>query len=142
MPRLARRVLANAHPDRLAERLAEALQRREERRLLAVARGGRDVCWVDEDPEPLVTVRITTYKRAELLVDLALPSVLAQTYGRLEVLVVGDGTDAATDRAMAAVRDPRVRYVNLPRYPTSASTAHQRWATSGLRPANTALSLC
>src|SRR5581483_12327187 len=42
------------------------------------------------DPEPLVSVVIPTWDRAHLLVERALPSVWAQTYQNLEVVVVGD----------------------------------------------------
>src|SRR5208282_1479242 len=39
----------------------------DERRLLAQARGGNDVCWAERDEaEPLVTVRIATYNRGPL----------------------------------------------------------------------------
>src|ERR671915_1863409 len=45
-----------------------------------------------EDPDPLVTVCVPTYDRVRLLTERALPSVLAQTHARLEVLVVGDAS--------------------------------------------------
>lgn len=121
----------------------ERLQAREDRDLLARARDGRDVCWEEDDgdDEPLVTIRIPTFNRSESLADVSLPSALRQTYERIEVLVVGDCTDAATDRLMAGVKDPRVRYVNLPRpgrYPTDPLT---RWRVSGTQPMNAALLL-
>jgi hypothetical protein len=124
------------------ERLREWVEAREERRLLSVARAGRDVCWVDEGvAEPLVTVRIATYNRADLLMERSLPSVLAQTYPRLEVLVVGDHTDAATDRAMASVRDPRVRYVNLPARGVYPADPSLRWLVAGSAPMNAGITL-
>lgn len=133
---------ADVSVDGELERLREWVEAREERRLLALARGGRDVCWVDEGvAEPLVTVRIPTYNRADLLMERSLPSVLRQTYPRLEVLVVGDRTDEATDRAMASVRDPRVRYVNLPergRYPADPAV---RWLVAGYAPGNAGITL-
>jgi hypothetical protein len=43
------------------ERLSGVLAQHEERRLLDVARNGREVCWTDEgEVEPLVTIRIAT----------------------------------------------------------------------------------
>jgi glycosyltransferase involved in cell wall biosynthesis len=121
----------------------ERIAARYDRELLARARAGRDVCWEegDDETEPLVTIRIPTFRRAEALAERALPSALRQTYERIEVLVIGDGTDEATDRVMAGVRDPRVRYVNLPRpglYPTDPK---ERWRVSGTQPMNAALLL-
>jgi glycosyltransferase involved in cell wall biosynthesis len=143
--RFARRVRARAahvSVEGELERLKDLIESREERRLLAEARAGRDVCWTDEgEAEPLVTVRIATYNRADLLVERSLASALRQTYDRLEILVVGDHTDAATDKAMAAVKDPRVRYVNLPdrgRYPQDPAL---RWMVAGSAPMNAGLTL-
>jgi hypothetical protein len=124
------------------ERLKDRIDSREERRLLAEARAGRDVCWTDEgEAEPLVTVRIATYNRAEELVERSLASALRQTYSRLDILVVGDHTDAATDRAMAAVKDPRVRYVNLPSRGVYPSDPNLRWLVAGSVPMNAGLTL-
>lgn len=125
------------------ERWRERIEDRHRVELLARARGGRDVCWEepDDDLEPLVTVRIPTFNRSDQLAERALPSALAQDYERLDILVVGDCTDAATERFMRSVRDPRVRFVNLPRqglYPTQPS---DRWRVSGSEPMNAALML-
>lgn len=112
------------------------------RRLLAEARAGRDVCWLEgEQPEPLVTIRIATRDRPELLMERSLASALRQTYERIEVLVVGDGCDDRTARAIEQLRDPRVRYVNLPvpgRYPVEPT---RRWRVAGTKPMNAALDL-
>ncbi|MHB8219926.1 MAG: glycosyltransferase family 2 protein [Acidimicrobiales bacterium] len=114
----------------------------EERRLLAEIRGGDDVCWArDDEPEPLVTVRIATYDRGELVAERAIASALRQTYERLEVLVVGDHCDQETAAAVAGVRDPRVRFVNLAErglYPTEPSL---RWMVAGSAPMNAALAI-
>lgn len=143
--RFARRVRLRAVDvslDGELERLRDRIDAREERRLLALARGGRDVCWTDEgEAEPLVTVRIATYNRADLLVERALASALRQTYTRLDVLVVGDRTDEATDRAMASVRDPRVRYVNLPSRGIYPADPAKRWLVAGSAPMNAGLVL-
>src|SRR5437763_3537813 len=51
-----------AERDRAREKILERMQAHEERRLLAVVRAGRDVCWTEDDAtNPLVTVRIATY---------------------------------------------------------------------------------
>ena len=121
----------------------ERIEARHDRELLARARAGRDVCWEEPDgeAEPLVTIRIPTYNRADALAERALPSALRQTYERIEVLVVGDGTDAATDRLMAGLRDPRVRYVNLPRPGLYPADPARRWRVSGSQAMNAGLLL-
>ena len=83
----------------------------------------------------LVSVVIPTYNRRGLLMDRALPSVLAQTHAELDVHVVGDGTDGETCDAMGAVTDPRVRFTNLPHadYP---SDPHAHWCAMGVPPIN------
>lgn len=128
-------------PIALAERLREAMARRDDRIALRHARAGRDVCWLSDDPDPLVTIRITTYNRAQLLAERALASALRQSYERLEILVIGDGTDAETDRMMAGVTDPRVRYVNLRRVTPNVPAGHAYWATLGIRAMNAAIVL-
>ena len=126
--------------DGALERISESIQARHERRLLNEARAGRDVCWppgADAD-EPLVTIRIPTYRRADLLMERSLPSALGQSYERLDIVVVGDHTDEATDRYMATVSDPRVRYVNLPRQGSYPADPFARWRVSGTAPMNAA----
>lgn len=134
---------AMVHPLYLAQEcLREMVDGLEERRLLDQVRKGAPCCWSDSDePEPLVTVRVATFNRGPLVAERALASALRQTYGRLEVLVVGDCCDDATAEAVRSVRDPRVRFVNLAErglYPTDAT---YRWMVAGATPMNAALSL-
>jgi hypothetical protein len=79
------------------------------------------------DPDPLVSVTIATRDRPDLLVARALPSVLAQTHRRLEVLVVGDAADPAVAAAVAGVGDPRVHYANLTQRTTGHADPRQHW---------------
>ena len=62
---------------------------------------------------PDVSVVIPTCNRPQLATR-AVQSVLAQTHGALEVVVVVDGPDEATETALAAVGDPRLRVIVLP----------------------------
>jgi glycosyltransferase involved in cell wall biosynthesis len=57
---------------------------------------------------PRVSAIVTTCNRPHLVVQ-AIRSVLAQTLPDLEVVVVVDGPEAATERTLAAIEDPRVR---------------------------------
>ncbi len=66
-----------------------------------------------QQKRPLVTVTVATRDRAELLSTRSLPSILAQTYTELEVIVVGDHADDATAEAVAAIGDQRLVYRNL-----------------------------
>ena len=78
----------------------------------------------------LISTIIPTYRRADLVVNRALASVQAQGMTDWECLVVGEGTDRATERAMAQVSDPRVRFWNIPR-PQYPRSARERWKVAG-----------
>lgn len=92
--------------------------------------------------EPLVSVRIATYDRPQLLVERAIASALRQTYRNLKVVVVGDHAGPETAQAVAGVRDERVRYENLPQRPSYPSFPRFFWATAGTHAVNRALELC
>lgn len=62
------------------------------------------------DCEPLISVVIPTYNR-RTLVARAIKSVLEQTYDRLELLVIDDGSTDGTGESLEPFRtDPRFRY--------------------------------
>lgn len=88
---------------------------------------------------PLVSVCIATYNRAALLVERCLPSVLAQSYPHLEVIVVGDGCTDETAERVAAIRDPRLRFVNLERRGEYPADSLRRWMVAGTPAVNKAL---
>jgi glycosyltransferase involved in cell wall biosynthesis len=67
-----------------------------------------------KERDPLVSFVIATYDRPESLRDVALPSILGQSYPNLEVIVIGDGASPETADAVAAIDDPRVTYFNRP----------------------------
>ena len=62
---------------------------------------------------PDVSVVIPTCNRPQLATR-AVRSVLGQTHGDLEVVVVVDGPDEATEVALAAIPDARLRVIVLP----------------------------
>lgn len=112
-----------------------------DRELLARARGDRGVCWMEGDlEEPLVTVAIPTYNRPETIVR-AVESAMTQSYERLDILIVGDATDAVTERLVTSLRDPRVRFVNLPHRGIYPQARRARWQAMGIKPMNAALDL-
>ncbi|HEY2542901.1 MAG TPA: glycosyltransferase [Gaiellaceae bacterium] len=59
---------------------------------------------------PLVSAAIITHNRARYLDD-AISSVLGQTFGDLELIVVDDGSTDGTEDVVARHDDPRVRYI-------------------------------
>lgn len=118
----------------------ERLESFEERRLLTEARDGRDVCWTEE-ANPLVTVRIATYNRGQMVVDRSVSSALRQTYENVEVLVIGDAADSHTSEAVASITDERVRFINLPVRGTYPADPEHRWMVAGSAPMNAALAL-
>jgi glycosyltransferase involved in cell wall biosynthesis len=114
----------------------------DERRELKAVRGTDDVCWARTDePEPLVTVRIATYGRQEVVVERAIASALRQTYERLEIIVVGDHCEDGTEKAVLAVKDPRVRFFNLGQQGRYPADPFLRWCVAGSAPWNLALAL-
>ncbi len=62
---------------------------------------------------PLVTVIIPTYQRPALLLR-AVRSALAQTLSQLEIIVILDGPDPASEEALKTINDPRLRLLPLP----------------------------
>lgn len=59
-----------------------------------------------------VTVFIPTYNAAPFIKD-AIDSILAQTFGDFELLVVDDGSTDGTPAIVAAIPDPRIRLIRL-----------------------------
>lgn len=101
----------------------------ENRRLLAEARADPGYELAFSEPDPLVTIVLPTFGRAELLRTRSLPAALAQTHERLEVLVVGDGPDPGAEEVVRQAGDRRVRWTSLPQryvYPD----AHRHWIAS------------
>lgn len=83
------------------------------------------------DQHPLVSVRIATFDRTEELIDVAIESVLRQSYDNIEIVVVNDGPNPTTRAAITAVGNPRIRYFELPQRGSYPSNAHLRWMVAG-----------
>jgi glycosyltransferase involved in cell wall biosynthesis len=94
----------------------------------------------DATEEPLISVYVPTYNRADLLMERAVPSVLAQSYTNFEFIVVGDHCTDKTEEFVRGIRDPRIRFYNMPkrgrRYPP---TAENHWLAGPVVPANQGL---
>ena len=91
--------------------------------------------------EPLVTVCMTTMDRAQMLMERSLASVLAQSYERLQIVVVGDNCVDDTETRVRAVADPRVEFRNLPQRGPYPRPGLARWAVAGTNAVNAALDM-
>lgn len=107
--------------------------------LLERSRTSRPDIW--SEPTPLVTVRICTFNRPALLVERAIASVLRQTYTNFELLIIGDHASPETGIALSRIKDPRVRYVNLPERPKYPKFPRFFWSSAGAYPAYLAYDL-
>ncbi len=139
----ARRILGKGHlvnTRSVPEVLRDRLRRADERTMLQRVRAGRELC-VDDDVEPLVTVRVTTFERANVLLERTMPSILAQTYPRIEILVVGDCTSDDTEKRLRRLSDPRIHFMNLPYRPLYPPEPERRWRVLGYQALNVSLDL-
>ena len=144
----------------LVERLA-ALETDEQsvserlNRILALAAAQRDaISWLQDqlaairhkneyaalwdEREPLISVRMATWNRANVLVDRAIASVLRQTYDRFEVVIVGDGCTDDTEDRVRKLGDKRIRFHNLPFHTQYPEDPRHRWMVMGSLPRNVA----
>jgi glycosyltransferase involved in cell wall biosynthesis len=105
---------------------------------LAALRGDPDYEDAWTDPEPLVSVRIATYNNARLLCERTLASVRSQSYERWEAVVVGDAVTDDTAARIAALGDPRIRFINLSFRGPYPDDDYRRWLVAGTAPMNRA----
>jgi glycosyltransferase involved in cell wall biosynthesis len=70
----------------------------------------------DRSLNPTVSIIIPTYNRSELL-SRAVKSILAQTYGDYEILVVDSSTTSETRLMLESFKDKRIRYFFEPKIP-------------------------
>jgi glycosyltransferase involved in cell wall biosynthesis len=109
--------------------------------LLAMTRARHNSAALGGD-SPLVSVYTPTYNRAEILMERAVKSVLAQSYRNFEFIIIGDHCSDRTEELVRSIPDPRIRFHNIPkrgyRYPP---TAENHWLVGPVVAANTALGM-
>jgi glycosyltransferase involved in cell wall biosynthesis len=91
--------------------------------------------------DALVSIRVATYAGVDDLMDRAVPSMQAQDYDNWEAVIVGDATGRETEQALQSLRDPRIRFVDLPYRGPYPDNLRDLWHTAGARPFNTATRL-
>ncbi|MGA7987263.1 MAG: glycosyltransferase [Candidatus Dormiibacterota bacterium] len=83
------------------------------------------------ETEPLISVRVATYNRGDVLFERTIPSVLAQTYRKFEVIIVGDGCNDNTAARVERLGDPRIGFVNMPHRGVYPDDPVHRWMVAG-----------
>jgi glycosyltransferase involved in cell wall biosynthesis len=104
------------------------------RELLAKARTEQQNNTVNKNP--LISVRIPTYNRANILAARTIPSVLKQTYQNFEIIVVGDNCTDNTEQFLKEFNDERIKFYNLPKRGDYPANPHDRWMVAGVAPLN------
>lgn len=94
-----------------------------------------------KNKKPLVSVLIPTYNRAKLLTERSIPSVLRQTYGNFEIVIVGDHCTDDTEESIRNINDERIKFHNLSKRGDYPVDPWRRWLVAGVVPANKALEL-
>jgi len=134
-------VLADRDRDRLDWTLAAIEGVVAEIDIYHAARETEDYAAAYTHTEPLVSVCVATMDRSGLLVSRCIPSLLAQTYQNLEIIVVGDNCTDDTEARLAAVGDPRIIFHNLPQRGPYPRPGLDRWYVAGTYAMNHAMSL-
>src|SRR5437763_548109 len=71
--------------------------------------------------QPLISVLVTTYNH-EKYIGAAVASILGQSFGDFEAVVIDDGSTDATGAVVRSFSDPRIRYLRQPNQGPSVAT--------------------
>ena len=91
--------------------------------------------------QPLVSICIPTYNRAELIIGRSIDSALSQDYPNIEVIVVGDGCTDDTEKLVTSINDSRLHFENLEQRGVYPEDQNLRWMVAGTTPVNRALEI-
>ncbi len=64
--------------------------------------------------EPLISVVIPTYNRADLI-SISINSAINQSYKNIEIILIDDGSTDNTKEVVQAIHDSRIRYIKHPK---------------------------
>lgn len=101
------------------------------RRRLRELRAGKDYEEAFVASDPLVSVVIPTWNRADMLIERSIPSALGQTHVNIEVIVVGDASPPEVPAAIERLGDPRVAFHNLTIRGPYDEDPFRAWLASG-----------
>ncbi len=94
-----------------------------------------------QEAVPLISIPIPTYNASRILCQRALASVLAQSYGNWEAIVVGDQCTDDTATRVRDLGDDRIRFHNLAVREVDPADPWERWAVKGSVPRATGIGL-
>ncbi len=110
-----------------------------ERRQLIETRKLKEYSVPFKKKNPLVSVRISTFNRADILVNRTIPSILNQRYKNIEIIIVGDGCTDATEEKIKKLKNPKITFFNMPYRGYYPEDSFHRWLVAGIPAANEAL---
>ena len=64
------------------------------------------------EENPLISIIIPTFDRAQLLIDRTLPSIFSQTYQNFEILIIGDCCVDETPQILNQIKSSKVKFIN------------------------------
>jgi hypothetical protein len=128
---------ARTHEILLALRDREA----EQRERLQALRGSTNYDLAFTDPEPLVSIVIPTYDNYRLLAERSVPSIQAQTYQRLEIIIIGDAAPEEAREIVESINDSRITYRNRSYRGPYPEHPRARWHVAGVPPYDEATSI-
>jgi hypothetical protein len=101
------------------------------RQKLLKVRKSKEYEAVFKNKSPLISIRIATYNRADILTSRTIPSILAQTYKNWELIIVGDHCTDDTQEKIRRLKDPRIRFYNFPFRSPYPDDPQDRWFSAG-----------
>jgi len=93
------------------------------------------------EENPLISIIIPTFDRAQLLIDRTLPSIFSQTYQNFEILIIGDCCVDETPQILNQIKSSKVKFINLPKRTKYPDDPTLRWFISGVGPLNHGLKI-
>lgn len=93
------------------------------------------------DDLPLVSIIIATYNRSNILLNRTLPSIMAQSYKNIEIIIIGDKCIDDTPLLLKNYPDKRVKFYDLSKRGIYPRNIKDRWFVQGTAPRNKGMKL-